>query len=131
MTWIITRLCRDCLDLTCLDVCPVECIVERRDGAPDGDWPNQLYIAPSECIDCGACEPECPWDAIFEEVAVPPALSSDIALNYAIEADREHFEVPTRPKKAEHPTEDERAANRHKWGVPDDVFLNRRPQEDS
>ena len=32
---------------------------------------NKLYIDPEECIDCGACEPVCPVEAIFEEAAVP------------------------------------------------------------
>jgi formate hydrogenlyase subunit 6/NADH:ubiquinone oxidoreductase subunit I len=27
-----------------------------------------LYIHPEECIDCGACEPQCPWQAMFEEL---------------------------------------------------------------
>ena len=30
-----------------------------------------LYIDPNECIDCGACEPECPVNAIFPEESVP------------------------------------------------------------
>ena len=30
-----------------------------------------LYIEPDECIDCGACEPECPVEAIFTEEDVP------------------------------------------------------------
>ena len=28
-----------------------------------------LVIDPEECIDCGACEPECPVEAIFPEDA--------------------------------------------------------------
>jgi ferredoxin len=28
-------------------------------------------IDPDECIDCGACEPECPVEAIFPEDALP------------------------------------------------------------
>src|SRR3989442_16013392 len=68
MTYIITRLCRDCLDTGCVAVCPVDCIYEYT-GTDREQWPNQLYIHPDECIDCGACEPECPWQAIFEEVA--------------------------------------------------------------
>jgi ferredoxin len=40
----------------------VNCIYEGTD---------QLYIHPTECIDCGACEPECPVTAIFEESNVP------------------------------------------------------------
>jgi ferredoxin len=27
---------------------------------------KQLYINPDECINCGACLPECPVDAIFD-----------------------------------------------------------------
>jgi len=30
-----------------------------------------LYIDPAECIDCGACVPACPVEAIFEESEVP------------------------------------------------------------
>jgi ferredoxin len=30
-----------------------------------------LVIDPEECIDCGACEPECPVEAIFPEDATP------------------------------------------------------------
>jgi len=32
---------------------------------------RMLYIEPDECIDCGACEPECPVEAIFTEEDVP------------------------------------------------------------
>ena len=28
-----------------------------------------LFIDPEECIDCGACVPECPVEAIFPEDA--------------------------------------------------------------
>ena len=33
---------------------------------------RKLYIDPNECIDCGACEPECPVNAIFPEESLPP-----------------------------------------------------------
>ncbi|MCH2187433.1 4Fe-4S binding protein, partial [Myxococcota bacterium] len=62
MTWVITSLCRDKKDMACVEVCPVDCIVVRKDGA-DAEWPDQLYIDPDECISCGVCEPECPWEA--------------------------------------------------------------------
>ena len=32
---------------------------------------EMLYIHPEECIDCGACEPECPVEAIYPEDEVP------------------------------------------------------------
>ena len=39
------------------------------------------YIHPIECIDCGACEPECPVTAIFPDTDVPPEWTSYIAKN--------------------------------------------------
>jgi len=68
MTHIITGLCLR--DAGCVDVCPVDCIVP---GKPIDQWP-WFYIDPDTCIDCGACIPECPWEAIFPEDEVPSAL---------------------------------------------------------
>ncbi len=65
MTHIITRLCLR--DTACVEVCPVECMVL---GKPEEQWP-WLYIDPDTCIDCGACVPECPYEAIFPEEEVP------------------------------------------------------------
>jgi ferredoxin len=62
MTYIIALPCVDLLDKTCIDVCPVDCIYE-------GD--RMLYIHPDECVDCGACEPICPVEAISFEADVP------------------------------------------------------------
>lgn len=70
MPWTITRLCIDCIDTGCVSVCPVDCIYEYV-GDDNANFPNMLYIHPDECIDCGACEPVCPVEAIFEEAAVP------------------------------------------------------------
>ena len=65
MTYIIADPCIDVMDQACVDVCPVDCIhfEEGKD--------RMLYIDPDECIDCGACEPECPVEAIFAEEDVP------------------------------------------------------------
>ena len=65
MTHIVTRLCLR--DTACIEVCPVECMVL---GQPQKEWP-WLYIDPETCIDCGACVPECPYEAIFPEEEVP------------------------------------------------------------
>ena len=65
MTHIVTRLCLR--DTACVEVCPVECMVL---GKPEDQWP-WLYIDPDTCIDCGACVPECPYEAIFPEEEVP------------------------------------------------------------
>jgi len=70
MTHIVTSLCLR--DLGCIDVCPVECMVP---GKPESEWP-WIYIDPDSCIDCGACVPECPFDAIFPEDEVPEAYEA-------------------------------------------------------
>jgi ferredoxin len=51
-----------CKHTDCVAVCPVDCFYEGK---------NSLAINPDECIDCGACEPECPVTAIFEESELP------------------------------------------------------------
>jgi ferredoxin len=110
MAYIITRLCRDCVDTGCVAVCPVDCIYEYT-GADKQTFPNQLYIHPDECIDCGACEPECPWQAIFEEVAVPDVFADDTKLNYAMVDKASDFAVK-KQEKVEHPTADQVAETR-------------------
>jgi NAD-dependent dihydropyrimidine dehydrogenase PreA subunit len=70
MAYVITEPCIGTKDASCVDVCPVDCIHPRKDEA-DFDPVPQLYIDPDECIDCGACEPECPVNAIFPEDQVP------------------------------------------------------------
>ena len=65
MTYVIAEPCIDVLDESCVSVCPVDCI--HFDRGPD----RKLYIDPDECIDCGACEPECPVNAIFPEDSLP------------------------------------------------------------
>jgi ferredoxin len=115
MPWTITRLCRDCLDTGCVSVCPVDFIYEYT-GADKEKFPNQLYIHPEECIDCGACEPECPWQAIFEEPAVPEIFKDDIALNHATLEMSDQFKVALFQKK-EHLTPEQIAANKLKWGM--------------
>ena len=115
MAYIITRLCRDCVDTGCVAVCPVDCIYEYK-GDDKSTFPNQLYIHPDECIDCGAFEPECPWQAIFEEVAVPEVFKDDTALNYKMMDLSSEFEVK-KHEKIEHPNTDQIEANKKKWGL--------------
>ena len=40
-----------------------------------------LFIDPVECIDCDACTPACPVEAIYHEDAVPDEWTDFIALN--------------------------------------------------
>ena len=115
MAFVITRLCRDCVDGSCIEVCPKEdCIVEHRPPPGVDALPNQLFINPDQCIDCGACEPECPWEAIAQDDDVPAEFSEDIALNAVAAARPEEFvEAAIRTRRK--PTPDEVDANRQRW----------------
>lgn len=115
MAYIITRLCRDCVDTACVGVCPVDCIYAYK-GSDHETFPNQLYIHPDECIDCGACEPECPWQAIFEEEAVPAVFKDDTPLNYAMMEKVDDFEVSP-SEKHDQPSAEQIEANKRKWGL--------------
>jgi ferredoxin len=70
MAYVIIETCIGTKDSACVDVCPVDCIHPRKDE-PEFEKVEQLYIHPDECIDCGACEPVCPVEAIFYENDVP------------------------------------------------------------
>jgi NAD-dependent dihydropyrimidine dehydrogenase PreA subunit len=70
MTYVITEPCIGTKDQSCVEVCPVDCIYETGD---------HFMINPEECIDCGACEPECPVEAIFPEDEVPDDQESYIS----------------------------------------------------
>ena len=66
MTYVIALPCVDVKDKSCIEECPVDCIYE-------GD--RMMYIQPDECVDCGACEPVCPVEAIYYEDDVPAQWS--------------------------------------------------------
>ena len=76
MTYVITEPCIGLKDASCVAVCPVDCIYST-------DEDEQFYIHPDECIDCGACEPECPVEAIFPEDALPDKWQPFVKINYA------------------------------------------------
>ena len=75
MTHVITSACIESKDQSCIEVCPVDCIYEAR---------QMLAIHPEECIDCGACIPECPVAAIVPEEDVPASERSFVQINAAI-----------------------------------------------
>ena len=72
MTYVIAQPCVDVKDRACVDECPVDCIYEGR---------RRLYIHPDECVDCGACEPVCPVEAIYYEDDLPDQWSDYYAAN--------------------------------------------------
>jgi ferredoxin len=77
MSYIIGKDCIGCIDTSCVNVCPVDCIngpfdikglgKESKDMTLEEKEGLQLFINPDECIKCGACIPECPVDAIYRD----------------------------------------------------------------
>lgn len=103
MIYVITETCQGVCDTACVDVCPVDCIHgpialdEIRQAREAGGVEElkakfgakiQLYIDPEECISCGACEPECPVKAIFEDDEVPSNQAHMIEANAKFFANR-------------------------------------------
>jgi ferredoxin len=78
MTYVITANCTQ--DGECVDACPVDCIHPNRSEPGFGEG-AMLYVNPDECIDCGACEPVCPAEAIFTEDNLPEEWQSFTEIN--------------------------------------------------
>ena len=74
MAYVIAGPCIDVKDKGCVEVCPMDCIHGDEDSP-------QLYINPDECIDCGACESECPTGAIYFENDLPTQWKSYAQIN--------------------------------------------------
>lgn len=72
MAFVVAEPCLDCKYTDCVVVCPCDCFRE-------GD--RMLFIDPDHCIDCEACVPECPVEAIFHEDNVPDSWREYIARN--------------------------------------------------
>ena len=72
MTFVVTENCKGCRFTDCVTVCPVDCF--------HGD-DEMLYIDPDECIDCGACVPLCPVEAIFDESQLPDDQQEWLKIN--------------------------------------------------
>jgi ferredoxin len=114
MSYIVTRLCIDCVDTACMVVCPVNCFYVPK--TPSKERPEQLYISPDECINCDACVPECPWEAIFNEDDTPKIFADDIPLNALCDKERDQFNPAEHLDKPQ-PDADQIAANKKKWGL--------------
>ncbi len=72
MAYVVTENCVDCKYTSCASVCPVEAFHEA---------PDRLYINAETCIDCNACVPECPVEAIFPDYDVPEKWTEWTELN--------------------------------------------------
>ena len=80
MTYVIAEPCVNEKDTACAEVCPVDCIHPLKDEE-EFEKETMLYIDPDECIDCGACAPECPVDAIFDENELPEQWAEYTKIN--------------------------------------------------
>lgn len=72
MAYVITSPCIGEKDASCVEECPVDAIHEGEE---------QYFIDPDVCIDCGACEPVCPTEAIYAEEFVPEEEAEFIQKN--------------------------------------------------
>ncbi|EMI56099.1 MULTISPECIES: ferredoxin family protein [Rhodopirellula] len=84
---VVAEPCVGCKYTDCVVVCPVECFYEGE---------KMLYIHPEECIDCEACVPECPVEAIFHEDNLPEEWQKYIEINAT---ESENCEVITEKKE--------------------------------
>lgn len=90
MTYVVTKPCLGTKDRSCVEVCPVDCFYNIKKkkynetfGMPltsEGEE-GMLMIHPDECINCGACETECPVEAIFEDSGVPEEYKEFVKIN--------------------------------------------------
>lgn len=72
MAYVVTSNCVDCRYTDCASVCPVEAFHLG---------PRMMYIDPDTCIDCNACVPACPVEAIFPGDQVPDSQARFKDLN--------------------------------------------------
>jgi NAD-dependent dihydropyrimidine dehydrogenase PreA subunit len=83
MAYVITNGCVGVCESECVTPCPVDCIAgpfppEQVRAVPRAERVTvfgpgvRMYIDPDVCIDCGACEPHCPVQAIVHEDDLPP-----------------------------------------------------------
>ncbi len=89
MAYVVTKPCIGIKDRSCCEVCPVDCFYDIKKKSYNDQFGNPakgedtglLVISPDECINCGACETECPVEAIFEDTGVPDEWKEFIKLN--------------------------------------------------
>ena len=93
MAYIVTKPCIGTKDRSCVEVCPVDCFYDIKkkkynskygvevDEDDGHETVGMLVIHPDECINCGACETECPVEAIYEDSAVPDDMTEFVQLN--------------------------------------------------
>jgi ferredoxin len=71
-----------------MQICPADCIFEGG---------RMTYINPNLCIDCGACVPVCPVEAIYYDAELPNDQERFVDMN---EQFFEVFDTPKSGRKA-------------------------------
>ena len=95
MAHVVTERCVDCRYTYCAVECPVQCFWEITS-------PHMLLIDPNTCIDCEACVPACPINAIWPDHELPPEYQEWTAFN------AENFEKGTHIKEGTDPLDSAR-----------------------
>src|SRR5438445_11079965 len=72
MTYVVTQHCVDCKYTDCVTVCPVDAFHESA---------RMVYINPDTCVNCDACVPACPVEAIFSEENLPSKFQHYLQVN--------------------------------------------------
>ena len=72
MAFVVCEPCHDCKYTDCVVVCPTDCFYQDE---------SMLYIDPVDCIDCEACVPECPVEAIYADHNIPAPWAAYVQLN--------------------------------------------------
>ncbi len=70
--YVVAEPCIKCKYTDCVEVCPVDCFYEGV---------NFLVIDPETCVDCAACEPVCPAEAIYADSDLPPKWAAYVEIN--------------------------------------------------
>jgi ferredoxin len=90
MAYVVCEPCRDCKYTDCVVVCPCDCFYQDE---------HMLYIDPDHCIDCEACVPECPVEAIHHDSRIPSAWTTFMELNRIRSAELKTTEGPITEKQ--------------------------------
>lgn len=90
MAHVVKSDCLGTIDRSCVEVCPVDCFYYIADEDLNKKYAKEknaqgesgmMMINPDECINCNACESECPVGAILEDVSIPEEDKDWIQIN--------------------------------------------------